>query len=154
MPPDDGVPGGGLTMDDTTVWAVRPSPAGRRFRHWSPETVAELPRIRGELRGSLSRLPAHRKPAVEETLLLLLDELLSNGLRHGRRPVTAEIRRTSREWVLEVGDQAAASAPRTAVDRDPAFGGMGLRIVAGLSSTHGWFIADGRKYVWGALSAW
>lgn len=140
-------------MDDRTVWLLQLPPAGRRFWHWMPETVAELPRIRGELRRSLSREPAHRQPEVEETLLLLLEELLSNGLRHGRRPVTAEIRRTSREWVLEVGDQATTSAPQPAVDRDPALGGMGLRIVAGLSGTHGWFIAGGRKYVWGALSA-
>ncbi|WP_324277242.1 ATP-binding protein [Blastococcus brunescens] len=86
-------------------------------------------------------------------LILLLDELLSNGLRHGHLPVTAEVRRTPQEWICEVSDPAIETEPSPAVDRDPAQGGMGLRIIASLSSSHGWFVRDARKYVWGALPA-
>ena len=115
--------------------------------------MADLAGIRSELRDGLARLPGHREPDVEEVLLLLLDELLANGLRHGNPPVAAEVRRTAREWVLEVGDQSSGAAPEPAIGRDPALGGMGLHIVASLSSAHGWFVRGGRKFVWTALPA-
>ena len=35
-----------------------------------------------------------------------------------------------------------------AVDRDPALGGMGLHLVAQLSTAYGWEGRPGRKHVW------
>ncbi|WP_143278415.1 ATP-binding protein [Blastococcus haudaquaticus] len=142
-----------MTIERAGPWPPRPSPSGKALWHWAPKTVADLPRIRSELREGLARLPGHRQPELEEVLPLLLDELLANGLRHGNPPVTAEVRRSAREWVVEVGDQASAAAPEPAVGRDPALGGMGLHIVASLSSAHGWFVEGGRKFVWTSLPA-
>jgi hypothetical protein len=46
-------------------------------------------------------------------------------------------------------DGAGDAAPAPAVDRDAALGGLGLYLVARLSSAHGWAPAEaGRKVVW------
>jgi hypothetical protein len=56
---------------------------------------------------------------------------------------------TGTGWLLEVIDAAGHTAPAPAIDRDAALGGLGLYLVARLSSAHGWAPADaGRKVVW------
>jgi anti-sigma regulatory factor (Ser/Thr protein kinase) len=113
--------------------------------------VAELPAIRDELRAGLAHGAAQQRDTAD-VVILLLDELLSNGLRHGHPPVIAEVRQTEREWVFEVSDQAGAAAPTPDPDRDRSKGGMGLLLVAGLASAYGWFTHGNRKSVWGAVA--
>ncbi len=113
--------------------------------------MAELPGIRDELRDALKKGSEQQRDTVE-VVVLLLDELLSNGLRHGHPPVVAELRATSREWVFEVSDRAAEVAPTPDLARDRAQGGMGLLLVAGLASAYGWFTHGSRKSVWGATA--
>jgi hypothetical protein len=56
---------------------------------------------------------------------------------------------TGTGWLLEVADGAGSTGPAPAIDRDAAFGGLGLYLVARLSSDHGWTpTGDGRKVVW------
>jgi hypothetical protein len=54
-------------------------------------------------------------------------------------------------WLLDVSDEAPDRPPIPAVDRDPALGGMGLHLVAQLSSDYGWEERPGRKHVWARL---
>jgi anti-sigma regulatory factor (Ser/Thr protein kinase) len=83
-----------------------------------------------------------------ERLLLAVEELASNGLRHGRPPVDVTITAAGLGWVLEVSDGATARPPTPAIGRDPALGGMGLGLVARLSRAHGWAVEGDRKTVW------
>ncbi|MFQ1002271.1 ATP-binding protein [Modestobacter sp. SSW1-42] len=83
-----------------------------------------------------------------ERILLVVEELASNGLRHGDPPVEITLCATASGWLLAVSDTAADRPPTLAVDRDPADGGMGLYLVARLASAHGWTVGDGRKSVW------
>lgn len=140
-------------IDTVQSWTLAPSPSGQRFWRWSPKSVSDLPGIRRALRAGLWSLPAHGGPELNDVLVLLLDEMLSNALRHGRTPVLAEVRRTARSWVLEVSDEAAAAPPQRAWNRDPAEGRMGLCIVEQLANAHGWFVTGTRKYVWASLPA-
>ena len=56
---------------------------------------------------------------------------------------------TGAGWLLEVLDAAGDTPPTPAVDRDAALGGLGLYLVARLSSAHGWAPThSGRKAVW------
>ena len=80
-----------------------------------------------------------------------MDELASNGLRHGGAPVSVTVSRTPRELLLEVGDHGPEHGPRPAVDRDPALGGMGLPMVARVTSDRGWTTAGSRKTVWARI---
>ena len=138
------------------IWSVAAAPGGARCWAWAPEQLADLGPIRRELREGLAGEP-HRpgagQPEVHARVMTTLDELLSNALRHGRAPVCGEVRRTEDHWVVEVCDHAAGVGPRPTFDRDPARGGMGLRMILDLSTARGWFVDDGVKHVWATLLA-
>jgi two-component sensor histidine kinase len=62
----------------------------------------------------------------------VVEELLSNALRHGRLPVTASVTAPRHGWLVAVSDNATDRPPAHGLDRDPAHGGMGLSLVARL----------------------
>jgi hypothetical protein len=138
---------------DTSTWAQRrppeTGPGGVLLGAWEPATPAAATRARRELATALG---SGAGPAVER-LLLCHEELTSNALRHGRPPVRVEVTEVRATggggwWLIDVSDAAPGTAPAPATDRDPALGGLGLHLVAALSSAHGWWTGDGRKHVW------
>ena len=54
---------------------------------------------------------------------------------------------------MEVSDAAPTSPPTPAVGRDPSEGGLGLYLIAEMSTGHGWYVRDGHKHVWRAAPA-
>jgi anti-sigma regulatory factor (Ser/Thr protein kinase) len=136
------------------AWPVRPLPDGRgEVWRWDLGTIAELPAARAALRGRLgcAGVPAEGDNPAGERLVLAFDELSSNALRHGERPVVATVVAGSGGWLLDVSDRAPETMPTPAVDRDPAQGGLGLHLVARLSVAHGWYVDEGCKHVWACL---
>jgi len=137
-------------------WPLRPLPDGRgEVWRWRLGTLAELPAARSGLRGLLGAvgLRDDDENAAAEQLILAFDELASNALRHGERPVVATVVAGSGGWLLDVSDRAAGVMPTPAVDRDPAKGGLGLHLVARMSVAHGWYVDDDCKHVWACLPA-
>jgi two-component sensor histidine kinase len=131
-------------------------PAGRPCWSWQPQRLSQLPAVRRELRRSLAQddvSASVEQDELHEQLVLVLDELLSNALRHGRSPVAAAVHRTDSGWMLLVSDSAAQVPPHPDPERDPARGGLGLRMVADLTSAHGWCSDGGRKHVWAVLTS-
>ncbi|GAA4301499.1 ATP-binding protein [Klenkia terrae] len=118
---------------------------------WTLATVAELPQVRAELRRQLAAGTADPDAAGE--LVMLADELASNGLRHGSPPVQMTVSTTATGWLVMVTDGAGTRAPAEAVGRDPALGGLGLHMVAAMGEDGGWFPDRGRKTVWATVSA-
>jgi anti-sigma regulatory factor (Ser/Thr protein kinase) len=138
------------------AWPVRPLPDGRgELWRWRLGSIAELPAARAGLRHELGAVGVARddEETAAEQLVLAFDELASNALRHGERPVVATVVAGSGGWLLDVSDRAPDCMPEPAVDRDPALGGMGLHLVARLSLAHGWYVDDGAKHVWACLPA-
>ncbi|WP_456907751.1 2OG-Fe(II) oxygenase [Geodermatophilus sp. SYSU D00703] len=135
-----------------SVWAHRspPAPAPGRAASWQerPSCVAELAGLRRRLRTALAdgSLPAGADDG--ERLLLVIEELVSNGLRHGRPPVQVTVSAARLGWLVAVSDAAPGRAPIPAVDRDPGHGGMGLSLVARICGARGWAVEAGRKVVW------
>jgi signal transduction histidine kinase len=139
------------------TWAPLPRPApgssAARLGRWEPATPADLTHLRLQLSSALhdgARPPRTTAEAVDD-LLLVVEELVSNALRHGRPPVVVELHTTDEGWLLDVSDAAPAVPPVTAVGRDAAQGGLGLFLVARLSTAHGWTVQEGRKHVWARI---
>ena len=128
-------------VDSVAVWDGRPC------------TLADVTELRLHLREGLADA-AHRGEADDadiERLLLVFEELTSNGLRHGQTPVRAVVTTTHRGWLIDVSDAATDRPPTLAVGRDAAQGGLGLYLVARLSAAHGWMVQDDRKHVWARI---
>jgi anti-sigma regulatory factor (Ser/Thr protein kinase) len=140
-------------------WARRalpqPDPATCVTWTWHPRTPADLTALRRELHDAVGRAPV--PAALDEEavgrLLLAVEELASNGVRHGHPPVGVRVVATPRGWLVDVTDGAAAEPPAPAVGRDPAHGGLGLHLIARLSAAHGWAVALGHKHVWACILA-
>jgi len=120
---------------------------------WSLEDVAELPRVRADLRRHAAAAAPSDSAAADlrDQLILALDEMASNALRHGQGGVQATVRETSDAYLIEVSDQATAHPPAPAVGRDPSEGGLGLYLIAEMATQHGWYVSNGHKYVWALL---
>jgi len=144
--------GGGRMSED--LWGQQPPPQLEADPPavWTAEPIvpADLTALRVQLRAELTdgSCPAGAGEDDIEQLLLAFEELASNGLRHGRPPVRVTVTTTGSGWVLEVSDGAPDRPPTPAIGRDPATGGLGLYLVAGLSTSHGWAVDAGRKRVW------
>jgi anti-sigma regulatory factor (Ser/Thr protein kinase) len=136
------------------IWpSASPPPATPALR-WELRDVAELPRVRAELRRHATAravTDARIDPDLRDQLVLALDEMASNALRHGGGDVRAAVRTTPDAFLIEVSDAAADAPPSPAVDRDPSEGGLGLYLIAELSTAHGWYVRGGAKYVWALL---
>ena len=136
------------------AWPRRPLPDGRgEVWRWRLSGLGELAGARAALRARLhdAGRPAEADDPSSEQLVLAFDELASNALRHGERPVGATVVAGSGGWLLDVSDRAPGAMPAPTVDRDPAQGGMGLQLVARLSVAHGWYVDEECKHVWACL---
>jgi signal transduction histidine kinase len=136
------------------TWPLRPLPDGRgEVWRWDLTAIAELPHARAGLRGRLDDVDFPRDPddTAADHLVLAFDELASNALRHGGCPVVATVVAGSGGWLIDVSDRAPDTMPAPAIDRDPALGGLGLHLVARLSTAHGWYVDGSAKHVWACL---
>jgi hypothetical protein len=79
---------------------------------------------------------------------MVVEYLVSNALRHGRAAVRVSVLAHDVGWLTAVSDAATDRPPVPALDRDPAYGGMGLSLVARLGRVHGWAVDGDRKVVW------
>ena len=135
------------------MWGERPPPQpGTDSAVWDgrPWALADITQLRLQLRAGLADggRPRGADEDDVERLLLIFEELTSNGLRHGRAPVRVAVTTTGTGWLIDVSDAAADSPPAPAVGRDAADGGLGLFLVGRLSAAHGWTVQDDRKHVW------
>ncbi|SNS31866.1 Histidine kinase-like ATPase domain-containing protein [Geodermatophilus saharensis] len=134
-------------------WPRRPPPetTGPPYEY-EITRAAQLRAVRAGLRSWLPRvLDGADEDGVLETVLLAVDELASNGLRHGAGSVCVRAAPTPGGLLLDVSDDDPDHGPQPAIDRDPALGGMGLHVVARLTGERGWTVAGRRKHVWACL---
>ena len=131
------------------LWPSSAPPAAEQLLQWQLADVAELPAMRAEVRRTLTPTIG---PDVLDQIILALDEMASNALRHGGvGPVQASVRTTDAGYLIEVTDSAAARPPTPAIDRDPSEGGLGLYLIARMALRHGWYSSARAKHVWALL---
>lgn len=138
------------------VWVqqARPLPGSAAFTVglWEPTLVADVTAHRREFAVRLrGERPSRADEDAVQRLLLVFEELVSNALRHGSRPITAEVISDGSFWLLDVSDAALDQPPIPAVGRDAAQGGLGLYLVARICAAHGWTAAGDRKHVWARI---
>ena len=136
------------------VWPSASPPPATPVLAWDLRDVAELPQVRQELRRHAAAHSPADSPGLDDLrdqLILALDEMASNALRHGGGKVRATVRLTPEAYLIEVSDEAASAPPSPAVDRDPSEGGLGLYLIAEMATQHGWYVRDGFKHVWALL---
>jgi anti-sigma regulatory factor (Ser/Thr protein kinase) len=137
-----------------SVWPSATPPAAEDGQSWELSDLTQLPRVRAEARRHAATT-ALRSDTVgkdlRDQLVLALDEMASNALRHGGGSVRAGIRLTADSYLIEVTDAATSSPPAPAVGRDPSEGGLGLYLIAELSTAHGWYRRSDVKVVWALL---
>lgn len=101
------------------LWDQQPPPAQRGLLgEWQLTGLAHFCFVRHRLREFLPGT-APRGPTAEEDverMLLTVEELASNRLRHGRSPVRVRVVGLSDGWLIDVTDAATDTAP----DRPPA----------------------------------
>lgn len=142
------------------VWPAVPPPAAEQGLTWQLGHVSQLPRVRAQVRRHLAELregegggePDRAAAELDANVVLVLDEMASNALRHGGGGVVARLAEHGpSSWLIEVCDEAPVVPPTPAVDRDPSQGGLGLHLIAEMSTAHGWFAHGGAKSVWALL---
>jgi anti-sigma regulatory factor (Ser/Thr protein kinase) len=136
------------------VWPSATPPAAGDGRSWELKDIAQLPQVRAELRRHAASIALRTDAAGEDLrdqLVLALDEMASNALRHGGGSVQAGVRITADSYLIEVTDAAPSSPPTPAVGRDPSEGGLGLYLIAELATAHGWYRRSDVKVVWALL---
>ncbi|MGY1741541.1 MULTISPECIES: ATP-binding protein [unclassified Blastococcus] len=140
-----------MTRESTgSIWPSATPPPATDALTWELGDIAELPGVRAQLR---AHLRGTADPELRDRLVLALDEMASNALRHGGDGVCAAVRRTEAAWLLQVSDRAPHTPPTPAVGRDPSEGGLGLYLIAELASAHGWYVDGDTKHVWALLPA-
>jgi anti-sigma regulatory factor (Ser/Thr protein kinase) len=136
------------------VWPSASPPPARALLSWDLTDVVQLPGVRADLRRHPATAAAghdQRSVDVHDQLVLALDEMASNALRHGGGRVQAAVRQTEDAFLVEVTDQAPGSPPQPAIGRDPSEGGLGLHLIAEMAIRHGWYVHEGAKHVWALL---
>ncbi|MGY1915459.1 ATP-binding protein [Blastococcus sp. SYSU DS0973] len=145
-----------MSTDRPETWAQRPLPTvtdANGTWTWAIARPAELTSARNDLRRGLATTPLPQGADGDDVdrLLLAFEELASNGLRHSGAAVRVRVYSCDDGWLVDVSDARPDRPPVPAVDRDPAFGGLGLHLIARLSSAFGWAVVGARKHVWAAL---
>jgi anti-sigma regulatory factor (Ser/Thr protein kinase) len=138
-------------------WQTAPLPDGfTQVWRYELRSIAELSRLRARVRTALTGRSTVAHPELEqwsERMVLIVDELASNALRHGGAPVAAALHRDGDQWLIAVDDSSPRMPPMPAQGRDPGLGGFGLYLVADLATEHGWCPEDAAKTVWAVIQA-
>ena len=103
-----------------------PPQMGGPTEQWELASPADLHFVRAEVRQLVDAKSLVMDGARCERFLLAVEELASNGLRHGGAPVRARVVVATEGLLIEVSDSEPERAPEPALGRDPALGGLGL----------------------------
>lgn len=118
-------------------------------RNWSHDTTLKAAPISASgARAFVCRhLVDHRLAHLVEPVRLVVSELATNALVHGRTPFVVTLSREDDTVRLAVSDDSAWTTAR-ATDQVLSAGGRGLRIVDVVSRDWGVIPGEGSKTVW------
>lgn len=133
------------------VKAARPPVNFTTKRTWVLDSTEGLGQLRGSLFEELTGrafLTSSTLDDVPEKMVLVVSELATNALRHGKPPTIVTLMANDDEQLLDVADHDVASAPQIAEDREIGEGGFGLVLAHRLALDVGWYVDDLTKHIW------
>jgi len=138
--------------DDVAVLAAQVGPDGRRTETADRFVAANERAVREARRFVASTLARWQLPErVRDDIVLLVSELVTNAVVHGRPPIQLRLRRTPAHVVVEVHD-GATFLPRKLRPTPDDEHGRGLQLVALLAERWGTRATNDGKSVWCVVS--
>lgn len=137
---------------EAPAWQPIPVPAAVDCSSWSLEHSRQLSAVRRDVRRQVSRSDGVTEEALER-IVMVLDELATNALRHGSPPAEVELCQHPEGWLVVATDSAPDRLPTPAVDRPAEEGGMGLYLVLDMTVRRGTDRDGARKSVWAVIPA-
>ncbi|MET7831424.1 ATP-binding protein [Micromonospora sediminicola] len=132
-----------------------PPPQATELERWVLDTPEQLRDVRASLRDALNRhglVQGEDLDEVPHMVLLVVTELASNALRHGRPPTIVTLRATDDCFVLEVADHDVSSVPELSDIHPLDSGGRGLFLAQSISLDVGWYATATTKNIWASFS--
>ena len=133
------------------IKAGRPPESFRTKRTWVLDSTEGLGQLRGSLFEELTGDPYVKSSALDdipEKMVLVVSELATNALRHGKPPTIVTLMATETEQLLDVADHDVSSEPAVAEGREPGAGGFGLVLAQRLAFDVGWYLTERTKHIW------
>jgi hypothetical protein len=93
----------------------------------------------------------HSLDGAIDAAVMVIDEMMSNALRHAPGPSSLHVCSGDDRWIAIVSDGAPDRRPTPARSRPAGMGGYGLYLIADLSSAHGVHYEADRKLVWACI---
>lgn len=133
------------------VKAARPPASFMAKRTWVLDSTEGLGRLRGSLFEELTGdafLTSSALDDVPEKMVLVVSELATNALRHGKPPTIVTLMTNDDEQLLDVADHDVSTAPQIAEGREIGEGGFGLVLAHRLALDVGWYVSGETKHIW------
>lgn len=133
------------------IKAGRPPESFRTKRTWVLDSTEGLGQLRGSLFEELTGDPYVTSSALDdipEKMVLVVSELATNALRHGKPPTIVTLMATATEQLLDVADHDVATEPAIAQGRELGAGGFGLVLAQRLAFDVGWYVTELTKHIW------
>lgn len=142
------------TTHDHDLPARRPPRGLRLLGRWQADDLAGLTRLRQAVRDAVAGRADRSRAArgTADQVALLVSELATNALRHGRAPALVELRTDGAVLVLDVADHDTGTRPVLSGARAPGDGGFGLMIARRLADDVGWYATSTTKHVWALVA--
>jgi serine/threonine-protein kinase RsbW len=123
------------------------------LRRWTLKAGGELRQMRADLREVLRthRLADHSASQVAERAVLVVTELASNALRHGRPPAVVRLLRADGCFIVDVADQDRENVPEPATGGHTDDGGRGLLIARSMAGEVCWYTTEDAKHIWASF---
>ncbi|MBI9115911.1 ATP-binding protein [Sanguibacter suaedae] len=136
--------------------ATRPPERFGQRSTWVLDSTDGLARLRGSLYEELTGTSWSKGSSLDEVpekMVLVVSELATNALRHGKPPTIVTLMSDGTEYLLDVADHDTESIPALAAARLPGEGGFGLLLAQRLAIDVGWYVTDRTKHIWARFPA-
>ena len=135
----------------SNIKAARPPANFEPKRTWVLDSTEGLGQLRGSLFEELTGdafISNSTLADIPEKMVLVVSELATNALRHGKPPTIVTLMANADEQLLDVADHDVDSAPEIARGREIGAGGFGLVLAHQLALDVGWYVNDNTKHIW------